>query len=139
VSVLRRAQFQGGFRRLGSKASSKYFDLASESDGDPGFEEGHSSSSSQFVVLPVALTSPSLTDGGYALGSTIVFSAPVLAVGLDLTVFDSSVCLDIDVGGQVPISVVIVASASVRPIGGGEPPLPSTSEASFVLLDLGAV
>jgi hypothetical protein len=65
-------------------------------------------------------------SGGSALGSTVPS-----AVGLDLTV--SPMCLDLGVGG--PMSA---ASTSVRLVD-GVLPLPSSSEASSGLLELGAI
>ncbi len=69
----------------------------------------------------------------------MVSSNLVLAVGLDLTVSNSLACSNLYVGGPVPISAVIVASALVRPTDAVQPPLPSESKASSRLLGLGAV
>jgi hypothetical protein len=64
-----------------------------------GLGEGNSGSS-QSVVSPMALTSLSLAGSGSASGSTVVSSAPVLAMGLDITVSDLPTCLDLNIGGS---------------------------------------
>jgi hypothetical protein len=65
----------------------------------------------------------------------VVSTTSVSTVGLDHIVLDSPTCSDLNVSGAMPVSTVIVASASVRPACGGQPPLLSAFEASFGLLD----
>jgi hypothetical protein len=57
-----------------------------------------------------------------------VVSTVSSVVDLDLVM-----CSNLGIGGLVPATF-----ASVRPVG-GDPPLPSSSEASFELLELGVV
>jgi len=110
MAVFSRAQIRAGSKRLGSKASSKPSDIAPGSVGDPGLVSSTFVGEGLSVVLLVALYSPSLIDGGSALGSTMVSSAP----GLDLVVSAVPACSDRFVGRTIP-----VASASVRPFAVG--------------------
>jgi hypothetical protein len=135
-AVFSRAQIQVGSKCLASKASSKLVDPAPRSVGDLGFVsstlvgEGVPCFSGLSAVLPMALSSSSLAGGGFASGLTVVSSAP----GLDLIVYAVPACFDLVVGESIP-----VASASIRPAGGGQPPLLFVSEANPELLELGVV